>query len=379
MSTKLSPKVEEFINQHEKYLFDMTVELAKIPAPSNKEELRAQWCKEYFEKIGATGVYMDEALNVVWPINCEGCNEIVVMMAHTDVVFPDMTELPVVIKDGRINAPGIGDDTANLTVMLLMAKYIAENKLTPKTGVLIVANSGEEGLGNLKGSRQIMKDYEGRVKEFISFDGTFGFFCDNAVGSHRYRVTVKTEGGHSYGAFGNRNAIHYLASMINTLYAIKVPPYGKTTFNVGIIEGGTSVNTIAQNASMMYEYRSDDLRGLDVMEKFFENTIEAYKAMGIGVEVEVLGKRPCRGDVDMQKLAELTARGIEASEHFTGRKVEVGAGSTDCNIPLSMGIPAICFGLIDGDGAHTREEWITIESLQVGARLAAGFMLDYFN
>lgn len=379
MALHLSEKVLGYIEENRQYLLDMTVELAKIPAPSNKEELRAKWVKDYFDRIGAKGAYIDEALNVVLELGCEGRDDLTVMMAHTDVVFPDMTELPLVIEDGKIKCPGIGDDTANLTVMLLIVKYIIDNNLAPKAGVVFVANSGEEGLGNLKGSRQIMKAYEGRVKEFISFDGTFGFFCDNAVGSHRYRVTVKTEGGHSYGAFGNRNAIHYMASMIDTFYTIKAPAFGKTTYNVGIIEGGTSVNTIAQNCSMMYEYRSDDMRGLAVMEKFFQNVIETYRAMGIEVEVEVLGKRPCRGDVDMEKLGALANRGLVAAHEITGFDIKVGAGSTDCNIPLSMGIPAICFGLCDGDGAHTREEWIIVESLQVGAKLAAEFILHYFN
>ena len=378
MSKFLSEKVLAYIEEHRQYLLDMTVELAKIPAPSNKEELRAAWVKDYFDRIGAKGAYIDEALNVVLELGCEGKDELTVIMAHTDVVFPDMTELPLVIEDGLIKCPGIGDDTANLTVMLLMVKYIVDNNLVPNSGIVFVANSGEEGLGNLKGSRQIMKSFEGRVKEFISFDGTFGFFCDNAVGSHRYNVTIKTEGGHSYGAFGNRNAIHYAASMIDTLYTMKAPAFGKTTYNVGIISGGTSVNTIAQNCSVMYEYRSDDLRGLDVMEKFFNNVIETYRAMGIQVEVEVLGKRPCKGDVPEGPMAELVERGLAASKEITGFDVKVGSGSTDCNIPLSMGIPAICFGVCDGGGAHTREEWITVDSLQVGAKLAAEFILHYF-
>ncbi|MEG1781845.1 MAG: peptidase dimerization domain-containing protein, partial [Oscillospiraceae bacterium] len=240
-------------------------------------------------------------------------------------------------------------------------------------------DSGEEGLGNLKGSRQIMEDYQGRIKELISFDGTFGFVCNDAVGSHRYRVNIQTEGGHSFGNFGNRNAIALLSSLINTLYSMKVPSFGKTTYNVGTIEGGTSVNTIAQNASMLYEYRSDDLRSLAIMEKFFFSVCEGYRNMGIDLEVEVLGKRPCKGEVDPSALSKLTDRSKEISGHFTDIPCQVSASSTDCNIPLSLGVPAVCLGLCQGKGSHTRQEELQIASLPVGAKIAGGFIGDYFD
>jgi len=379
MSIVLSERLQKFLQDNRQYHLDMTIELAQIPAPSNKEEKRAQWVKNYFDSLGGTDSYIDKALNVVLPLNCENCDEIVVFMAHMDVVFPDETPLPLEIRDGKIFCPGICDDTANLTCLLLIAKYILENKLTPKTGILIVANSGEEGLGNLKGSRQIMEDYKGRIKEFISFDGTFGFVCNDAVGSHRYSVEIKTEGGHSYGNFGNRNAIAFLASMINTLYTIKVPPMGKTTYNVGTIEGGTSVNTIAQNAKMLYEYRSDNLESLAIMEKFFDSVCESYRNMGVEVNVEIMGKRPCKGDVDEKALRQLTNTAREISEHFTGIKCGFGASSTDCNTPLSQGVPAVCLGLCSGRGSHTRGEWMDINSLPAGAKIAGAFIGRYFD
>lgn len=131
-------------------------------------------------------------------------------------------------------------------------------------------NSGEEGLGNLKGSRALMQAFEGRIREVYSFDGGYDLACNASVGSIRYRVEVKTEGGHSYAAFGNRNAIFYLSQLIQTLYSMQPPKTGiKTSFNVGKISGGTSVNTIAQQAEMMFEYRSDLRENLDAMQKFF--------------------------------------------------------------------------------------------------------------
>ena len=379
MSEILSEKALNFLEENQQYHYDMTLELAQIPAPSNKEEKRAAWVKNYFDSLGATQSYIDDALNVVLPLNCDGCDEITVFMAHMDVVFPDETPLPLEVRDGKVFCPGICDDTANLTALLLITKYIMENNISAKKGVLIVANTGEEGLGNLKGSRQIMEDYKGRIKELISFDGTFGFVCNDAVGSHRYSVEIKTEGGHSYGNFGNRNAIAFLSSMINTLYTIKVPPMGKTTYNVGTIEGGTSVNTIAQNAKMLYEYRSDNMESLAIMEKFFNSVCDSYRNMGVEVNVEILGKRPCKGIVDEDRLEKLTTKAIAISEIYTGIRCATGASSTDCNTPLSMGVPAVCFGLCQGRGAHTRGEWLEIDSLPVGAKVAAAFMSDYFT
>ena len=213
----------------------------------------------------------------------------------------------------------------------------------------------------------------------ISFDGYFGVVCNDAVGSHRYRVTVKTEGGHSYGNFGNRNAIAILSSMINTLYTMKVPPMGKTTYNVGTITGGTSVNTIAQDASMLYEYRSDKLESLRIMEKFFESVVESYRNMGIEVNVEILGKRPCKGAVDEDKLNDLTNRIKDICEEITGMTYGTGAASTDANSALSMGVPGVVTGVVKGAGAHTREEWIDSTSLPTGAKVAGRIIGKYFK
>ena len=384
MSYELSKSVQDFIAENKQHHFDITCELAQIPAFSNHEEKRVEWVKKYMEDFGATNVYVDDALNVVWPIGVTKDNPVIVMMAHTDVVFPDTTPLPLKIEDGWINVPGIGDDTSNLTTMLVVGKYIAREGLAPAGdyGVLIVGNSCEEGLGNLKGSKRICDDYDGRILEFYSFDAGFGGFCNEAVGSHRYSVKVTTEGGHSYSAFGNRNAIAFLSSMIQALYNVKVPPYGKTTYNVGGISGGTSVNTIAQNAEMLYEYRSEDRRSLAEMEKMFYALCDAYRQMGIGVEVEVLGVRPCSGELDKEKMAELTDRIAGYYEHFVGTpraQLKIGPGSTDCNIPLSRGISALTIGFYNGQGAHTREEKVEIASYEKGLPMCAHFMLQYFK
>jgi len=369
---------EQFLNANWDTLVNDCCELASIPAPSHHEEKRAAWVKAYLERFGAQGVIIDEALNVILPLGSND-DRLDVYMAHMDLVFPDMETIPVTRRDGNIYAPGIGDDTAQLAILLLVTRFILEKGLKPKNGVLVVANSCEEGLGNLKGIRRLVDTYGERMNAVVTFDHHLGGAVDAAVGSQRYRVTVKTEGGHSFSDFGNANAIAVLSQMIATLYQIKVPPYGTTTYNVGTIEGGTSINTIAQEASMLYEFRSDDARGLAAMEKAFTGIVDAYRAMGITVDVELLGIRPCSGDVDPAAMDALRKRIADHTRAVTGQDMEYCAGSTDANLPLSRGIPAICAGLINGAGAHTREEWLEEASMRPGALIAARMMLDSFE
>ena len=377
--TAMENQRECWVEQHFQEHYDLLLELAQIPAPSNQEELRAEFCKQKLESWGAEGVYIDEALNVILPLGCEGDKPIAVFMAHSDVVFPDLTPLPLTVADGRIYCPGVGDDTASVVSLMVAARYIVEQKLMPKDwGVLLVINSGEEGLGNLKGSRKIMEDFGDKIREFVTIDGRAGFGVDKAVGSKRYRIAVETEGGHSYGAFGNRNAIAYLASLINDLYNIKVPPKGKTTYNVGTISGGTSVNTIAQQAEMLYEFRSDEAESLAIMEKHLWAAVEFHRTKGVQVTVELVGDRPCSAPVDEAIMAEMRTRAAAISGKYFGGEIFWKPGSTDCNIPLSMGVPAICVGTYDGAGCHTREEYVIIDSLLPGHKMALELILHHF-
>ena len=370
-SQKLQQDVLEYLENNRPRFLSAIRELAQIPAPSGQEELRAQWCKQYLESLGATGVYIDEALNVIFPYG-DMSGDLCAILGHTDVVFPDTTPLPFKEENGRYYAPGIGDDTTNAVAVMEMAGMSIKLGLKPKTGILFVLNSGEEGLGNLKGTRQLMKDFGDKIKRLYAIDGGMKTVVNDAVGSKRYRISVKTEGGHSFGAFGNRNAIYYVPKMIDTFYSLKVPDIGKTTYNVGVIEGGTSVNTIAQNCSMMYEYRSNKKEGLAFMDHFFDSVIASFQTFGIEVTVEALGDRPCKGDVDPSGLTKIV---MEASEKYGYHRTEE-CGSTDCNIPLSMGIPAVCFGVYEGKGAHTREEWVDVESTRDGMKILSEVLLS---
>ena len=375
----ITEDMEKYARSVQPELSALLRELCVIPAPSNHEEKRAEFCKAWFERNGFENVRVDSALNVLVPVNVDldGDGELDVVMAHTDIVFPESTPLAVREEDGFWHCPGIGDDTANLVVLMVCARYLKEHFPAGRRGILFVANSGEEGLGNLKGSRKVVETFGPRIREFVSLDSAcMNRLVTRAVGSHRYKVTVRTEGGHSFAKFGNRNAIHYLASMITLLYSIKVPVNGdsKTTYNVGMISGGTSVNTIAQNAEMMYEYRSDDRVCLEKMEKLFKSAVETLRATGVEVEVEKIGDRPCGGAVDAARLQALRDRYCDSVREVLGLDVVCGSSSTDCNIPLSQGFPAICFGVCRSAGAHTLAEKLDMSSLRDGCRLLLDFL-----
>lgn len=376
---EFSSGVSHWAEEHSREHMDLLLELARIPAPSNHEEQRAAFCKSRLESSGAKGVYIDEALNVIWPLNVTEDNPLFVYAAHSDVVFPDTEALPLHIEDGKIFCPGVGDDTACAAALMMAAKYLAEAELLPKdSGLLIVIDSGEEGLGNLKGIRHLFDSFAQRIEGFISFDGEECRCVDRAVGSRRYRISVDTEGGHSYGDFGRQNAIAALASLIDTLYSVKVPPLGKTTYNVGTVSGGTSVNTIAQHAEMLYEFRSDEAEALNIMQRHMDEAIEAHRAKGLSISTELVGERPCSAAVDEDAMARMKELAKAATARHYGRELEFAGGSTDCNIPLSWGVPALCLGCYRGRGAHTREEYVEIDSLLPGLKFVLDVLLEHF-
>lgn len=376
---KFSKTIQQYIEAHRQEAFELLVELAQIPAPSHQEQLRAEFCLNWLRGIGAENAYIDDAMNVIYPIGCTEENPLVVFMAHSDVVFPDTTPLPLRIDGNRVYCPGVGDDTANVVALLMTAKYITEQKLVPRDcGILLVVNSCEEGLGNLKGCRQIMEAFGSRVREFVTFDAGVYTVINNAVGSRRYKIVLRTEGGHSYSCFGNPNAIACMADLIRDLYSVEVPAMGKTTYNVGTIQGGTSVNTIAQDAEILYEFRSDKAEALAIMERTFRRILTAHQKQGIDITVTSVGDRPCAGNVDPDALLCISQRAAEAVRRHFGHEAAFGSGSTDCNIPLSMGIPSVCIGCADGGGAHTREEFVYIDSLEKGLGVAFELILHHF-
>ena len=360
--------------QHAEHL-TLLKTLAVIPAPSHHEEKRAIFIKNWLEAQGARNVIIDEAKNVILPL---GEGPYLTVMAHTDVVFPDTTPLPLREENGRLNAPGIGDDTANVVALMLCTKFFLTHPDLLPEPLLIVFNSCEEGLGNLKGVRQIMEDFQGQIHDLVSFDCQSDSVISRAVGSERWKVQVNTRGGHSFSDFGTPNAIAHLSRLVTRLYEQDIPHRSDshTTYNVGLISGGTSVNTIAQQAEMTYEYRSDDRECLAVMKQQFLDLIQEADSAEARISIESIGCRPCGGDVPRDRHQKLLARCRNAITAVYPMEPPLHAASTDANIPLSLGIPAATFGLYRGGGAHTREEYVETDSLTPGLKIAMMFLLN---
>ncbi len=376
-AVELSQEIQRDIARMQPQVVELMRALCAIPAPSHHEERRAAFVQSWLNQRGIPSS-SDGAKNVYFSFGLDAFEEIVVVMAHMDTVFPDTDPMPMREEDGKLYCPGVGDNTTNLAAMLSMAAYLKDR--TPCCGVLFVANSCEEGLGNLKGCKAIMSAFGSRVKAFLALDGGTQHVCARAVGSSRYRITAHTRGGHSFADFGQRNAIAVLAELTCALYRQPLPAHGRsiTTYNVGVMSGGTSVNAIAQEAQMLYEYRSDDAACLKAMRTQMQEILEAHQASDARLTLEVLGERPCAIEGDCAKQADLEDACCDAIERYVGVRPAISSGSTDCNVPLSMGIASACFGVYTGEGAHTREEWVQLSSIENGMKAAMSVLLNWF-
>ena len=341
--------------------------LCEIPAPPFKETARGLEYKKRFEALGLTA-RIDAIGNVLAERKGTGRGPTVVIAGHLDTVFPEETDVKVKVEGGRMSGPGIGDDCRGLAVVLAVAR--AYQRVNPRHDgrIIFVGNVGEEGPGNLRGVRHLFeKELKGQIDYFISVDGVGLDLTARAVGSNRYKVTSKGPGGHSYGAFGIPNPIHAMGRAIAKIADIQQPQTPKTTFNVGIVSGGTSVNSIAFEGIMEIDMRSesaDNLRAVDGMiRKALHDAVTEENARWpgeraararISVVIDTIGIRPTGGQADSVKIVQV---GL-ASARSLGFSPTTGAGSTDSNLPISLGIPAITIdGGGNGGGAHSLSEW----------------------
>lgn len=359
-------------------LLALTEALAQIPAPSGGEGARAEFCRRWLAENGAP-VEIDDAGNVIVALGSEDAPA-VLFLAHTDIVFDAST--PLILRrecEGeKLFCPGIWDDTVHVAFLLLCARDTAKQALPDGLRFIFAADTGEEGQGNLRGCRALMERYGSSLREVIAFDSNQQTINTGAVGSSRYRVTAEGKGGHSFRDFGAENAIAVLASLIARLDGQPLPEQGITTYNFGRIEGGTTVNSIAQRASLLYEYRADRMANLAFMKRNFEQAIaELRSRMDGNLTVEPLGERPCTGEIDEAAQEALIRRVDEAFLAAGLPEPARTLGSTDCNLPLSMGIPAVCIGLANGGGAHSTEEYLLPDSIPAGIEVIRHLLESY--
>ena len=364
-----SPPIDaalERLRQLNEWTLTQQVELCQVAAPPFKEATRAADFKRRLERLNLKGVRVDAEGNVIAERPGTRGSPRVVLSAHLDTVFGDSVDVTVRRSGTRLEGPGIGDDCRGLAVVLAAARAFQEGDLRTLGPVVFVGTVGEEGVGNLRGVRHLIDRQTGggRVDYFISVDGTGLTASTRAVGSHRYHVTIRGPGGHSFGDFGIPNPIHALGRAIAGIAQIQVPASPRTTFSVGMIDGGTSVNAIAMAASMDVDLRSESQEALDSLDQRMRRAVQAGidgeharwpgNSARLSADFREIGRRPAATQPDTAFIARATV----AAGRALGFIPALISSSNDTNYPMSLGVPSVA---IDGGGsggsAHSTAEW----------------------
>jgi tripeptide aminopeptidase len=350
---------------------DLAVQIQQIPAPTFQERRRAEFAQNLLAAEGLADVSMDSLCNVYARFPGKTRSQPLVVSAHLDTVFPAGSENRVSRQPGRIHAPGIGDNALGVAALFGLLWTLRERETTPSADVWLVANVCEEGLGDLRGMKEVVARFGEGARAYLVIEGTaLGQVYHRAIGVRRYRVKVSTEGGHSWSDYGKPSAVHELAGLVTQLTSMHLPTHPRTTLNVGMIAGGSGVNVVASDAQFELDVRSETAQGLGEILPHVEARMRSLQKPGVSVDIEVVGERPA-GELSLDhplvKLAGecLSEQGITPT--FT-------AGSTDANIPLSRGLPALVLGTTTGGGAHTPHEYIDTAPLKKGMRQLVRFV-----
>lgn len=352
------------VKANEPQTIEEQIRFCQIPAPSFKEEMRGKELERVFQQIGLQNIRVDKVGNVLGEYRGAAPHPHAVIAAHLDTVFPEGTDVRVKREGSVLRGPGIGDDCRGLAVLVSVARELKKANVRPKGTITFVANVGEEGLGDLRGVKQLFREtLKDQIDSFVSIDGTGVHVTNVAVGSHRYRVTFKGPGGHSFGAFGLANPIGAMGRAIAKIEEMQVPKQPKTTFNVGRVGGGTSVNSIPFEGWMEVDMRSSDPASLAAVDSSFQKAVDAAvadenqrwsAAKTITVVKELVGDRPAGSTPENSAIV----RSGLAAATVLGFSANLGEGSTDSNMPMSMKIPAITIG----GGGRGREAHALTES-----------------
>jgi tripeptide aminopeptidase len=346
------------------WTLDQQESICEIPAPPFGEARRAEEFRRRLVALGLGDARIDAEGNVIARRRGMARRPSVVLSGHLDTVFPETTNVTVTRQGTLMKGPGIGDDCRGLAVVLAVARALASAGVQTRGDILFVGTVGEEGPGNLRGVRHLFtKEMKDSIDFFISVDGTGLGLTSRAVGSNRYRVAYEGPGGHSYGAFGMPNPAHALGRAIAGIADLRVPRDPKTTFNVGVIDGGTSVNSIPGAVTMDVDLRSESAAALDSLDAGFraalERALDAEHArwpdskVRLRIRMDTIGIRPAGSQPD---TARIVRAGVDAARAL-GFPTELTAGSTDSNLPMSLGIPSITIdGGGEGRGAHSLDE-----------------------
>ncbi|HEV2659658.1 MAG TPA: M20/M25/M40 family metallo-hydrolase [Ktedonobacteraceae bacterium] len=349
----------------------LAARICAVPAPTGSEQRRAEFVASLLRERGYVPE-IDAVGNVYVRRGKRGTGPVLMLLAHTDTVFPIDTPLDIRRAGDLLYGPGIGDNSVHVATLIGLLDMLDRMEQDTAVDLVAVANVGEEGLGNLRGARAAVERYAGEVGAVFALDGSLGSITNAAVGSQRWRIIVSGPGGHSFASFGTPSAIHGLAKIIAAIADIKVPGEPRTTFNVGMIEGGTSVNTIAPLASALLDMRSTDVAALDRLTRQARNIVQSSAGEGLQTEIEVLGERPAGSRSLSDPFVQLAARTLSE----LGIEPKFVAASTDANIPMSLHIPSLCVGVTYVERAHTLEEHMVVPPIGDGLAQIAHLCIE---
>jgi acetylornithine deacetylase/succinyl-diaminopimelate desuccinylase-like protein len=361
--------------RNEPHFIEEQIRVCEIPAPPFKEEARGRELERLFKQLGLNDVRIDKAGNVLGVRPGAAAHPNLLFQAHLDTVFPEGTDVKVKRDGDILRGPGIGDDCRGLAMLMGVIQALNEARVQTAGTITFAADTGEEGLGDLRGTKELFNEtLKGQVDKFISVDGTGLGITNIGVGSYRYRATFKGPGGHSFGAFGLANPIQAMGRAIAKIDGFEVPSKPKTTFNVGRVGGGTSVNAIPSECWMEVDMRSSDKDSLETVNAKYKLAVQAaideenkrWKGRGpVSVSNEVVGYRPAGSTPAVSPIVQTA---IEVTKLF-GAPGDLREGSTDANVPMNLGIPAITIGGGgQGSASHALDENFNIKDSQLGTQ-----------
>jgi acetylornithine deacetylase/succinyl-diaminopimelate desuccinylase-like protein len=347
-------------------VIDLAVAIQQIPAPTFEEQKRAQFVRDQFSSMALQAVEIDGLYNVYGMLpgerrDCPGT----MIAAHTDTVFSAQTNLSVRRNHETIYGAGLGDNSAGVAGLLVLAQVLTDLQFTPPGDLWFVATTREEGLGDLGGMRAAFERLSGRIGAVINLEGlAFGHIYNAGIAVRRFHITATAPGGHSWLHFGRPSAINAILELGTRIIGLNVPDQPRTTFNIGMIEGGESINSIAAQAGLWLDLRSEDSAALSQLVDRVQQLIAAQQTAEIRFTVEQVGDRPSGA---LPADHPLIAAALESLERV-GFRGTLESGSTDANVPLSLGMPAVTIGITRGGNAHRLDEYMEIAPIENGMR-----------
>jgi tripeptide aminopeptidase len=352
-------------------VIELAIQIQQIPAPTFHEEKRAEFIYKLLLNEKLQDVCMDKIGNILARFPGNKKEKPLIISAHMDTVFPLETNLRVSRAQELIHGPGLGDNSLGVAALFGLIWSLQEWENPARGDIWFVANVGEEGLGDLRGMKEVVDRFGENVRAYLVLEGlALGHVYHRAVGVKRYRVTTRTTGGHSWSDYGQPSAVHELAKLVVGLTSLTLPTNPRTTMNVGKISGGTSVNVIASEASLDLDLRSEGQESLAELVAAVEKLIRHANRSGVSIEAQMIGQRPA-GEMSANHPLVILAKDCLREQ---GLDAGLISGSTDANVPLSKGYPAIVLGVTTGGGAHTIHEYINTGPIAQGIEQLVRFV-----